>query len=92
MLRSSMLETVFDDLSSKFDHVVVDVPPILAGSNSLALMRHVPAYILVVRHGTTKVDQVASAVAQLSTHESLGVVLNEFSTKVPKGLRRFFTA
>ena len=92
MARSPKLADVFDELDKTFDHVVIDVPPILLGSHALEIVRHAQAYLLVVRYGSTTTDQVRTTVAELRGMPSLGVVLNESSTKVPRVLRRLFNA
>jgi Mrp family chromosome partitioning ATPase len=86
LARSPMLANLFDELDLKFDYTVFDMPPILAGSAGLGLVRYVNSYLLVVRHGVTTTHQVKSAVDELRTIPSVGVVLNRYKSRIPKWL------
>jgi Mrp family chromosome partitioning ATPase len=86
------LDDVLAQIERRFDLIVLDMPPVLAGSTALALMRHAEAYLLVVRHGSTSMQQVQTVANQLKSVRSLGVVLNQFSSRVPGGLRRLVPA
>jgi Mrp family chromosome partitioning ATPase len=88
--RSPRMADVLDELDLMFDFVVLDVPPVLVGSEGIALLRHVLSYIMVVKHGSTPTAQVRDTATELRSLECLGVVLNQFSSRIPKGLRRFF--
>ena len=90
--RNPKMVTVFDELEKEFDHIIIDVPPILAGSEGLALLRHAYSYILVVKHGSTPVAHVQHTAEELKALPCLGVVINQFSSRIPTRLRRFFTA
>lgn len=90
--RNPKMVTVFEELEKEFDHIILDVPPILAGSEGLALLRHAYSYILVVKHGSTPVAHVQHTADELKSLPCLGVVINQFSTRIPGRLRRFFTA
>lgn len=90
LARSTVLDDVFDQLDHLFQYVVLDIPPVLTSSESLALLRHARAYLMVVRHGTTTIPQVRSTAEELRTIPSLGVVLNQFEPHMPKRLQRLF--
>ena len=90
LARSPRLALLLDDLEKRFDCVVFDMPPILAGSAGLGLVRHTGSYLLVVRHGVTTTQQVRAAVDELRAVPSVGVVLNRYKTRVPKWLAHFF--
>jgi Mrp family chromosome partitioning ATPase len=89
--RNPKMVTVFEELEKHFDHIILDVPPILAGSEGLALLRHAYSYILVVKHGSTPLSHVQHTAEELKSIPCLGVVINQFSTRIPSRLRRFFT-
>ena len=92
LVRSPLLATLLDDLEKMFDCVVFDMPPVLAGSAGLGLMRHVESYLLVVRHGVTTTQQVRAATDELRAVPSVGVVLNQFKSSIPKWLAHFFAS
>jgi Mrp family chromosome partitioning ATPase len=86
LARSPLLGNLFDELDMKFDYMVFDMPPILAGSAGLGLVRYVNSYLLVVRHGVTTTHQVRSAVDELRSIPSVGVVFNRYHSRIPKWL------
>ena len=92
MAGSRALEQVIEDLASRFDHVLLDMPPVLASSDAIKLAQLGDAYMLVVRQGVTSERQIEAALHQLDGNESLGVVLNRVESKVPKTLRRLVEA
>jgi Mrp family chromosome partitioning ATPase len=92
VLRAPQLASLFAKLDEQFHYVIFDVPPVLTGSHALGLVRHAEAYLLVVRHGVTTVEQVRAATDELRSLNCLGVVMNQYSTRIPKRLRRFFAS
>jgi len=90
--RSPRLADVIEELAVRFAAIIFDIPPILAGSTGIGQIRHADSYLLVVRHGVTSVQQVRAATDQLQAIPSLGVVLNQFKTKIPKRLTHFFAS
>ncbi|MEO5723161.1 MAG: hypothetical protein ABIQ39_02360, partial [Ilumatobacteraceae bacterium] len=90
LIRSPHLTSAFAMLEERFDYLVFDVPPILGSSDGLAMLRHADAYVMVVRHGVTRVDQLRSMAEEVRSIESLGVIINQYTTNIPKRLRRLF--
>ena len=90
LAQSTQLETLIAQVASEFDFVVLDVPPILGGSEVFGLIRHAAAYLLVVRHGVTSTQQLRAASDELGSMNGLGVVVNQFTTRIPRRLTRFF--
>jgi Mrp family chromosome partitioning ATPase len=82
------LETLVGELAGRFDHLLFDLPPVLASSDAIQLAQLADVYALVVLHGVTPEAQVEVATRELASVTSLGVVLNGFDTKVPRFLRR----
>lgn len=86
--RSRALEAVVDEISERFDHVLLDLPPVLASSDAISLAQLADAYALVVRQGATTVTQVETAIEELRGTNGLGVILNRADSSVPRRLRR----
>ncbi len=86
--RSRELDKVIRQIAGRFDHVVLDVPPVLASSDAISLAKLADANVLVVHQGVTTTDQVESALEELDGTESLGVILNKFDSRIPAGLRK----
>lgn len=82
------LSTLVEEVATLFDHVILDLPPVLASSDAIQLAHLSDAYVLVVLQAVTREQQIESAIKELAGVESLGVILNRFDSKVPKFLRR----
>lgn len=86
------LEAVLGKIANDFDHVVFDVPPVLASSDAIRLAQLADAYVLVVRQGRTATGQIEAALDELRGQASLGVILNRVTSRVPRTLRRILGA
>jgi Mrp family chromosome partitioning ATPase len=82
------LASLLDQLDERFDHVLLDLPPVLASSDAMNLSQLADAYVLVVRQGATSETQVEAALHELAGGETLGVILNRFDSNIPRRLRR----
>jgi Mrp family chromosome partitioning ATPase len=89
--RGSHLAKIVDQLAETHT-IIMDTPPVLAGSAGFGQIRHANSYLLVVRHGVTSSQQVRAATDELTAIPSLGVVLNRYNTSIPKRLTHFFVS
>jgi Mrp family chromosome partitioning ATPase len=85
--RNEKLWRIVDELSSSFDYVVLDLPPVLVTADALALGRLADAYLLVVRQGSASSNQVRTALRAMNTIPCLGTMLNVARSNVPRWLR-----
>jgi len=92
MARSRGLQRVINQISERVDHVLLDVPPVLASSDAILLTQLADAYAFVVRHGTTASTQVEMALEELRGMEGCGIILNRADSNVPPRLRRMLGA
>lgn len=90
LTRSSNVKTVMEDLAAEYDHVILDLPPVLATSDAVLLGANADAIALVVRHGVTTERQLEQALSVVQPMRMLGVILNRTSSRVPPRLRRLF--
>lgn len=88
IVRSPEFGRLLTILTDEFDHVVFDVPAILSNANALALLQRADASLLVVKHRSTSINQVRSAVEATQPTPNLGVLLNGFDSRVPSRLQR----
>lgn len=74
-----VIDRVLDDLSSRFDRIVVDGPPVLATADSGLLAGAVSATVLVVRANRTTVDELKDALSafRAAGAEIVGTVLTD---------------
>lgn len=86
--RSPEFDQLLDVLTAEFDHVIFDIPPVLQNANGLALVRRSDASLLVVRQRSTSMSQFENALEATMPTPNLGVVLNRYSSSIPRRLRR----
>lgn len=76
LLQTAAFSTVIHQLSSHFEWIVVDTPPVLPITDALSLRPHTDASLLVVRAGATPDASVEEAVTLLGQEHMVGMVLN----------------
>lgn len=74
-----VIDTVLADLSSQFERIVVDGPPVLASADTSLLAGAVQATVLVVRAGRTTTDELNDALTALRAADAkiVGTVLTD---------------
>jgi Mrp family chromosome partitioning ATPase len=88
MAGSRGLEEVLDKLEQSFDHMILDLPALLASSDAITLAQLAEGLLLVVQRGVTSSVQVDSAIDELGRSRTLGIVFNRYESQVPRRLRR----
>lgn len=88
LARSTGLDRALKELALRFNHVVLELPPVGLTSEALALAGHCDACALVVLQGATSRSEVRAAIDNLGKERVLGVILNRMSTRVPDALVR----
>jgi len=78
LIDSTAMASLLDELSRRYDYVVIDAPPVLGQADAALLARLAGGVVLVVRAGETNGAAVAAAFGRLRTLRArvLGVVLN----------------
>lgn len=79
LLGSSRTEKILNELSEKYDIIIIDTPPVNIVSDSLNLSRYVAGILTVVRYGFTTFEDIENAVnkIKLADMNLLGFVLND---------------
>ena len=88
LAKSLSLQGLLDHLEMRFNHLVLDLPPLLATSETLTLAGYSDACLLVTRQGVTPLPAVERALQHLGTVRLLGIVLNQAATRVPRFVLR----
>lgn len=80
LIQRPAFAQLIQEMTSKFDHVVVDTPAMTHGADSRAVAAVCGAAIVVGRRGRTRMKAVDSLVASLtrSAVKVAGVVMNEY--------------
>ncbi len=78
LLRSLQMEALICDLSSRYDCIIVDTPPLVGLADTLVLSKLVDGFLLVVRPGVADYASVSSVKKLLASSNLpvLGVVVN----------------
>ncbi|NKB65053.1 MAG: polysaccharide biosynthesis tyrosine autokinase [Gammaproteobacteria bacterium] len=83
LIGSRRTADVIKELSERFDHIIIESPPILGIPDALVWSSYVNGVILLVASGTTSKDAVKDAVKRLRIVNAplAGTVLNMVDTK-----------
>ena len=76
LFQTEALARVIQKLSTHFDWILIDSPPLTPLTDALALARHTDATLLVAREGRTPREGLEKAIALLGRQRVLGIVLN----------------
>ncbi len=83
MARSQKLKELINELSSRFDHLILDVPAVLYSSDAVPLASLGTACCVVIRQGVTPVNDVRQALDEIDHLPMVGVVLNNAKIATP---------
>jgi capsular exopolysaccharide synthesis family protein len=76
LLQTPAFSHILEQLSSCFDWILIDSPPVIPLTDSLSLQQHADASLLVVRAGQTPREAVEKTIELLGKKNILGIVLN----------------
>lgn len=76
-LGSNAMRQLIEDLTRRYDLVVLDTPPVLPVSDALVLLRHVDKSVFLVRWGSTRREAVLAGIRQVqeANGDLAGVVM-----------------
>lgn len=85
LLGSTAMRGLLQNLSTRFDYVVIDAPPTLPVTDAVVLSKLVDGAIVVIGSGIVDRDQLAHTLDSLTSvnGQVLGVVLNRVPPKGP---------
>lgn len=84
MARSKDLQRVIDYLSRLYDHLILDIPAVLATSDAVHLAALGTACCVVIMQGVTFMEDVKRALDEVEHLPVLGTVLNQVDYKTPQ--------
>lgn len=76
LLQPRELGALIRDLTSQFDWVIIDSPPLLPLSDAVALRQHVDGTLLIAKAGFTPESAINKAIELLGKRHIVGLVLN----------------
>ncbi|MDF1721306.1 MAG: polysaccharide biosynthesis tyrosine autokinase [Minwuia sp.] len=76
-LGSNAMRQLIEELTRRYDLVVLDTPPVLPVSDALVLLRHVDKSVFLVRWGSTRREAVLAGIRQVqeANGDLAGVVM-----------------
>jgi protein-tyrosine kinase len=77
LLGSSAMRRLLDTLRTRFDRILIDVPPVAPLADLHILAPMVDGLLMIVRAGVTPKPAIERALAGLDASKVLGLVLNE---------------
>ena len=79
LINSTKLSRFLDELSEKYDYLIIDTPPITVVSDAMLFEKHIDGYILSVRADYSNTNYVSDAINLLKSvnAEIFGMVLTD---------------
>lgn len=87
--RSEYLNEILKELAPRYDHILLDVPAILATSDAIPLASLGDKCCVVIRQGVTSVENVRLALDDIEHMPMLGALMNKVQIHTPSLLLRF---
>lgn len=83
LVGSDRMKTIIKALSTRFDFIIIDTPPVLPVTDAVVLSARVDSVLLVSRVGSTRYSQLKHAANRLREVNAnvVGVVLNRLSVR-----------
>ena len=75
LLSSAQFKTLLEQLSDKFDHVIIDTPPVLAVTDGIIISQYTGVNLVIARYAKTQMKELELT---LNRFEQAGVKVNGF--------------
>jgi Mrp family chromosome partitioning ATPase len=86
--RSAALRDVIHELGTRYEHLVLDIPSVIACSDAIPLASLGSACCMVIHQGVTSITEVKAALSDLDHIPQLGVVMNKLHLDIPRSIQR----
>ena len=86
LIGSHRMEALLEEYKTAYDYIIIDLPPVLAVSDPVAISKYLGGMILVVRHQRTRRRDIVESIRQLEYAgvKILGFVYNRMGSKAGK--------
>jgi Mrp family chromosome partitioning ATPase len=88
LARNPKLKQIITQLSQQYDHLILDIPAVLATSDAIALASLADGCAVVVQQGATPINSVRSALDDIDHLKVLGVIMNQVDIAIPEFVQR----
>lgn len=75
LLSSTAFSTMLEQLSSQYDHIIIDTPPVLAVTDGIIISQYSGVNLIIARHAKTQMKELEITVNRF---EQAGVKVNGF--------------
>ncbi|MFV5369514.1 polysaccharide biosynthesis tyrosine autokinase [Acinetobacter junii] len=75
MLSSQKFKTLLDELSTQYDHIIIDTPPVLAVTDGIIISQYAGVNLLIARYSKSQMKELELS---LNRFEQAGVKVNGF--------------
>lgn len=82
-------QTTIEYLTEHFDHLILDIPPILFVNEAIPLASRAEACCLVIQQGVTTIENVRLALDEISHLPIIGVAMNQVKFFTPPTVLKF---
>lgn len=86
MARSAGLKQCIEQLSERFNHLILDIPAVHSTTDAIPLASLAHGCCVVIRQGVTPANSVRRALDDFKHLPTLGVILNQAHTNLPRWL------
>ena len=85
LIGSKKMQKLIEGFRTEYNYIIVDLPPVIAVSDPLAMSKNIDGMVVVVRHGHTKRSDVIETMRQIKmvNINVLGFVYNGASRNKP---------
>lgn len=79
LLSSEQFSKLLEQLSEKYDYVIIDTPPVNVVSDAMVMKDSISGILLVIRYAMTTYDELSSCMKQIELAQTnmLGFVMND---------------
>lgn len=84
--NSQALANLMSDLSSEYEIVLLDVPPLSDSAHALSLARLADESLVIVRQGGVPIERIEQVMGDLGEDHVSGIVLNDAKIRSPAWL------
>jgi capsular exopolysaccharide synthesis family protein len=89
LINSPKIVTLFEELSEKYDYIIIDTPPVNIVTDALLLSGKINGYILSTRSNYSNINSLNIAIENIKSvgGEIFGLVLTELNVKSAKNTK-----
>ncbi|MBQ3139546.1 MAG: polysaccharide biosynthesis tyrosine autokinase [Ruminococcus sp.] len=83
LLASEQTEKLLEELSDKYDYIIIDTPPVNVVTDAMGVSKSVAGIFLILKYGSTTFDEAEQAMKTISlaNMNMLGFIMNDIKNK-----------